>query len=219
MARSLASSQPVEGEFLPPDSVALKIASLGYDDLLADYYWLRFIQYFGGGEARQRDRYASAEKYLRLIVMLDPHFLAAYDFVAFGVGGEEGRPDTAKEILDFGISHNQDSWRLPFLAGINEYLFARNELEAANYYDIASRRPHAPPWLARQAGILRTKLPSTMKAINVWKSAYETAVDNSIKRKAQSELVKLWTDVYQASRSEELKKTAANQLRILSFQI
>ena len=126
-----------------PSAVALKMLSLGFEQLLADFYWLSFIQYVGDSEARAQDRYADAEKYVDIVAGLDPKFLKVYYFSAFIIGSEQHRPDLAAEIIDRGIAANQDNWYLPFIAGINQYLYAHDEVKTAKYYPwpLIFRRP------------------------------------------------------------------------------
>src|SRR5579871_4247106 len=69
-----------------PSAEAVQLCALGYDQLLADWYWLGFVQYVGDIPAREADHYVFAEKYLDLITGLDPKFAKAYYFAAFIVG-------------------------------------------------------------------------------------------------------------------------------------
>ncbi|HEY9868395.1 MAG TPA: hypothetical protein V6D08_04465, partial [Candidatus Obscuribacterales bacterium] len=145
---------------LLPRADVLKLLSLGYEQLLADCWWLAFIQYYGDTRERVKDRYRHAYAYLDLITRLDPKFTQPYWFAAFAVGGDMKRPDMAARLIERGLNANQDNWYLPFIAGINQYLFAGNDVEAAKYYRRAARYPDAPAWLGRQADILEARVPS-----------------------------------------------------------
>ncbi len=127
---------------------------MGYDQVLADCYWLSFIQYIGDSEGRSYDRYALAEQYIDLITELDPKLVQAYWFAAFVIGSDANQPQVAARIIDRGIQSNPNNWTLPFIAGINQYLYAHDDVAAAKYYKMAARFPDAPKWLSRQAEIL-----------------------------------------------------------------
>jgi hypothetical protein len=198
-----------------PSPVALKMLSLGYDRLLADYYWLEFVQYVGDTVPRERDRYAQASRYIDLIVTLDPQLVQAYYFAAFIIGKEQNRPKEAAEFIERGMRANQDNWYLPFLAGVNQYLYAHNEEEASRYYRLASTYPKAPTWLARQADILKAKIPSSIKEINIWDGLYTSAKDSESKEKARAKLYSLWQAVYKSAPTEKIQKRALDQLQRL----
>ncbi len=204
-------------EYLP-SSLALKMLSLGFDQFLADFYWLQFVQYLGDSEQRAKDNYADAERYVDLIASLDPKFINAYYFAAFIIGSEQHSPNLAAQIIDRGIEANQDSWYLPFIAGINQYLYAHDEVKAAKYYRMAAKFPEAPKWLGRQAEILEAKIPSTIKEINVWDSIYNSSTDSVIKERARKKLASLWLKVYKTSPAKEIKKRALEQLNKIGIE-
>src|SRR5512146_3256870 len=56
---------------------ALKRLSLGYDGLLADIYWTRAVQYFGGHHRQENARYELLEPLLDITTTLDPHLIVA----------------------------------------------------------------------------------------------------------------------------------------------
>src|ERR1051325_10479744 len=57
----------------------LKRLSLGYDGLLADIYWTRAVQYFGGHHASDGE-YQLLAPLLTITTTLDPKMLPAYEF-------------------------------------------------------------------------------------------------------------------------------------------
>ena len=68
----------------------LKQASLGFEGIMADLYWLRTIQYFGGksqqltGEIQISNvggwKLELLEPLINITTELDPHYLSAYRF-------------------------------------------------------------------------------------------------------------------------------------------
>lgn len=198
-------------QFVPaPES--LKLLAGGFDQVLADLYWLAFVQYVGDVSQRTLDHYAEAYKYADLISSLDASLISVYYFSAFTIGSEQHKPDLAATLIDRGISANQNNWYLPFIAGINQYLYAHDEVRAAKYYRAAAKFPDAPTWLTRQADILEAKIPSKIKEINVWDSIYNTALNATVKERARKNLIALWSQVYQTSPPGEIKMRALTQL-------
>jgi len=143
---------------------------------------------------------------------LDPHFVQSYWFAAFIVGQERRDPKKAAELIQRGIAANQDNWYIPFIAGINQYLFAGNELAASKYYRMASKYPDAPPWLGRQAEILQAKIPSSIKEINTWHIIYQSNPSPIVKERAKHKLIELWVKVYKSAPPGAAKDRAKGEL-------
>ncbi|GEM_PF-1555250 len=70
-----------------PSPQAVRLVSLGFDQLVADFYWLQFVGYVGDIHVRKQDHYAKADQFIDLITSLDPQFVQAYWFASFTVGG------------------------------------------------------------------------------------------------------------------------------------
>lgn len=204
---------------MPFEPSKVKLFCLGYEQLAADLYWLRFIQYIGDGAERAKDKYAHAYEYLDLVTTLDPRFVQPYWFAAFVVGSEMKRPDLANTLIQRGMQANQDNWYLPFIAGINQYLFAHNETEAAKYYRLAAKFPDAPKWLGRQAEVLQAKIPSLVKEVNTWDTIYRSSADPLVKERAKERLAATWMRVFKVSPSEEIRKKARTALNELGVQV
>ena len=216
-----------ETDFLVPSSrepillqpEVVKLFCLGHEQLAADLYWLRFVQYIGDGQARRTDKYNSAYDYLNIVTTLDPRFTQPYWFAAFVVGSEMKRPDLAQTLIERGIQANQENWYLPFIACINQYLFAHNETGAASYYRLAARFPDAPKWLGRQAEILQAKIPSLVKEVNTWDTIYRTSSEPLVKERAKERLAATWMRVFKLSPSEEIRKRARTALAELGVEV
>ncbi|MBS1955759.1 MAG: hypothetical protein JST89_16365 [Cyanobacteria bacterium SZAS-4] len=215
---SLALRQPFESTIKLPSARFVKFTTMGFDQLVFDLYWLNFVQYVGD-DKRNVDHYDRAQNYLDLLTTLDPQFVPSYFFAAFILGSERKEPSVAEKFIDLGIAANTDNWLLPFIAGVNQYLFAHNELKAANYYRLAAKFPNAPKWLGPQAEILQAKIPSTIKEINVWDSIYNNASDSAVKERARLKLVVLWTHVYKTSPSRQISHRALTQLENLGARM
>ena len=213
------SQKKLDPDILVPSYSSVRLVSFGFDKLLADLYWLSFISYYGDGVARQKDHYMLADKYLDLITSLDPQFVQPYWFVAFTVGSDQKNPARADELLKRGIDANQNNWYIPYIAGFNQYMFAKNELKAAKYYRMASKFPDAPDWLGRQAKILEAKIPSTIKEINIWNNVYSSVKEVGLKERAREKLLRLWIQVYKRAPSEKIRQKALKNLNELGLDI
>src|SRR5204863_422459 len=102
----------------------LKRASLGYSGLLADIYWTRAVQYYGG-KHQQAMRYDLLWPLLNITTQLDPHLIPAYLFGGTFLSQKppDGAGDAAKaiELVEFGIRNNPDDWHLYYDLGYIHY--------------------------------------------------------------------------------------------------
>lgn len=196
------------GQAFVPGAGTVRLIALGYDQLVADFYWLAFITYYGDGEARSHDHYRLAHEYLELITSLDPNFVQPYWFAAFAVGAEERRPMLADKIIARGIAANQNNWYLPYIGGINMYLFAHDDVAAARYYRMASKFPDAPSWLGRQADVLSARIPTIIKDLRTWDGIYRSEHSVLVKQHARLKLIDLWMRVYSSTNAPGVKARA-----------
>jgi tetratricopeptide (TPR) repeat protein len=202
-----------------PTAQDLRLLSLGFDQILADFYWLKFVGYVGDTANRKLDHFEMADRYLDLITGLDPSFVQAYWFAAFTVGKEQGRPNRAAELLERGIAANTDNWYLPFIAGNNQYLYANNGVKAAQYYRMAAKYPGAPDWLERQAAILETDIPRITKHAYSWLYIFNSADDPMVKEHARDECIRLWVLVFKTAPNEVYRSKAIQVLRLCGVDV
>ncbi len=197
-------------QWLPSAEVA-RLCSLGYERLLADLYWLGFIQYMGE-LPNPAMKYEQAYQYVDLITSLDPHFSPAYWFGVWSIGYWQKRPDLADKLIQRGIANMPTEWYMPFMGGVNQYIFAHNAKKAAVYYKEASVLPGAPDYLARQAIILASPMPEYEKKIKSLGILYHTAKDPNLKQSAYNELIAFVYKIYKEAPTELMRKTARERL-------
>jgi len=204
---------------LIPSPHSIKMVTLGFDHLLADYFWLQFIAYVGDAQPRLKDRYALADRYVDLIATLDPQFVQVYWFAAFTVGGDEHQPQRAAEIIDRGIQANPNNWFLPYIAGVNQYLYAGNEKSAARYYRMAARFPDAPFWLESQAEVLESTAPRFFKEANSWLGIYTSAREPVVKEQARHKSIYYWLSIYKSAPTEKIRVRSRQVLHELGVEV
>lgn len=127
-----------------PSKEALGFMSMGYTNLVADYYWLRAVSNFGS-KRMHRHGFPNLPGLIERALNLDPYFAAAYFFAgtALTVQGQDYR--AALRLLEQGTEMRPDDWRMPFLLGFNRYYFERDYAGAALAMARAAKIPGAPP--------------------------------------------------------------------------
>ena len=76
------------------------IPSLGFDNLRADWLYLRYIQYLGNKEARDRTGYSLIPDYFETIIKYDPHFTEAYLALSTANSLYAGKPEKTVALMD-----------------------------------------------------------------------------------------------------------------------
>lgn len=142
--------------YLRSPEVARRVA-LSYDALVADLYWMRALQEFGGTRlASGGDKsYESLYPFLDITTSLDPQFNAAYRFGAIFLSepppGGPGRTDQAIALLRKGIAHNPRRWEYYLDIGFVYYWWRQDYLEAARWFERGAAIEGAPWWLRSMA--------------------------------------------------------------------
>jgi FimV-like protein len=132
---------------------ALGRIALEFDALLADVYWIRAIQHYGGERlaAQGTRKYELLYPLLDLSTSLDPYFNIAYRFGAIflseGYPGGPGRPDQAIALLRKGISVQPTKWQYYHDIAFVYYWQLRDMEAAARWFRLAASQPNAPNWL------------------------------------------------------------------------
>lgn len=150
----------------------------GFEDVLADVYWLRTVQYFGV------QRMFSAEKRFELLkpliditTDLDPRLEVAYRYGAiflcepWPVG--KGAPREGIEVLERGARALPRSWRLRQDLGYFRYVFLGDAQGGARVLLEAAKLPGAPLYLEPLAGAILVHGGERATARAVWKRLYE----------------------------------------------
>ncbi len=196
--------------FLPKAKI-MKALTLGFDRVLADMFWLLFLQYYG--DRSIKDNLKTAPAYLELITTLDPHFIDPYWFTAFAIAGDMGQVEQADKILAKGVKENPLDWSIAYIAGFSYFIYKHDEERAANYFRIAASVKGAPSWLNNLAVVMgsHVSLKVRDKRLLTLEKSYETAPATARPELAR-QLQKTWSDVYYSAPNENWKQRALEKL-------
>jgi len=177
---------------------ALKRMSMGYDGLLADIYWTRAVQYFGGRHHAGAKDYNLLGPLLEITTTLDPKLIVAYqyggNFLAPEPPNGAGMPQAAIELIHYGIQHNPDDWHLFYQLGFIYYMELKDYPRAAEAFARGGGIPGAHPWLKLLAAQMAERSQNIQTARMMWATTFETTNDKAIKYNAAAHLRALQAD-------------------------
>lgn len=164
--------------------------ALGFDAILADVYWIRAIQYFGGTRrAAGGDKsYRMLFPMLDLTITLDPHFSVAYRFGAIFLAepypAGPGRADQAIALLERGLAADPKHWQYAQDAGFVYYWWLGDYKAAAAWFDRGSRIDGAPWWLRSMAATTLAEGGDRRSSRQLWQQLFESADNEWVRNNA-----------------------------------
>lgn len=220
-----------------PSPGAARYLSLGYHELAADLFFARLMPYFGGSESTTEGVAALVEA----IVALDPKFKRAYDWgvramTMVGKDIDQSIYHRALRVLEVGLRHFPDDWKIPYHAGQIYMLDLETKDPAqrrewdekgALLLEAAIRKPKAPAEAAMSVSFLRTRLGQRERAIEGLREMLLITPDDKARRRIIDELAKLEdsnadeiaAEVFEARRSFERKWKAERHVMSPSLYI
>jgi hypothetical protein len=129
-----------------PSAKFLKPFTMGFNQVIADYFWIKTVGYFG--EHLMSDRkYPWLYPLLDLVTTLDPQFIWPYYFGGIVLSLEAHQVEQSNLILKKAIYYHPDKWHFLFYLGFNYWYHDNNLLKAASYLNLAAMQPKAPRYL------------------------------------------------------------------------
>lgn len=121
-----------------------KLPSFGFDNLIANWTFLNFLQYFGDEIARGKTGYSLSPEYFEVILARDPYFLTAYHFLSGSTTLYAGMPERSVALMEQGLKSLSPQvppksyyiWRYK---GTDELLFLGNTQAAKQSFNEAAQ--------------------------------------------------------------------------------
>lgn len=191
------SNAQVEEERLYLTGNSVRRLSLGFNGLVADWYWMRSLQYVGRkilslGENVQLDSLGQLD--LRLLAplldattTLDPEFMEPYQYAAVVLPDID--VEQAKRILTKGIAANPMAWRLHHYLGYIHWQHG-NFQAASDEYARGASIPGAPPWMEAMKARMAAEGGSRDVAREIYRRMYEQG-DSQVRDMARLRLLQL----------------------------
>ncbi|MBI4084974.1 MAG: hypothetical protein HY432_00500 [Candidatus Liptonbacteria bacterium] len=178
---------------LPQPSIKfVKAFDLGLDSAAAAYYWVDEAIFETPTLKYGFEKYS---KDLEFINELDPRFSFPYYWtlllLPYATNIYPGAIDAAIEIGERGAREADPDWRVYFFLATNYYLYKNDRLNAAKYFDMASREHGAPPHIKRFSanfGIAKSVREQTKQ---VWEVIAQSSGSDDVKARAEAYIARL----------------------------
>jgi tetratricopeptide (TPR) repeat protein len=187
-----------EDESLYLKAATARRVSLGFNGLVADWYWMRTLQYVGRKIVQQGGRADAVElrdldlkqlaPLLERVVTLDPQFMQPYEYGAMLL--PEHDTEAAVNFIRRGIEANPNEWKLYHHLGFIYWQKGRFA-EAAEAYRRGAQVPGAMPWMKGMVAQMELKGGDRETARRLYARMYEEAERGLIKEMARKRLMQI----------------------------
>lgn len=199
-------------------SLVKALPSFGYKNLVADWYFMGFLQYFGDTDVRQQAGYGAAMDYFEIVLDRDPRFLYAYYYLSTTGALYAGEPERSVAMMAQGLKSFTPRipdrgfyiWRQK---SVDELLFLGKVADARRSMQTAAdwARQYPDPQSQTAAKIsqqtvkfLASNPHSKQARFAAWNMVLSNAIDESVAKRAIAEIRALGGNV-SVSPSGELK--------------
>jgi tetratricopeptide (TPR) repeat protein len=178
--------------------VTARRMSLGFNGLVADWYWMRSLQYVGKKIISVPEDVPIddlGQLNLKLLAplldtatTLDPEFLDPYEYAAVVLPAVDVQQ--AIRIARKGIDTNPTAWRLYQHLGYIHWQ-QKDYQAASDVYRRGAEIPGAPPWMTAMKAKMAAEGGSRATAREIYTRMYEQSTDEKVKDMAQRRLIQL----------------------------
>ncbi|HXG85937.1 MAG TPA: hypothetical protein VNI84_18090 [Pyrinomonadaceae bacterium] len=191
----------IEDEDLALQGARLKGFSLGFEGLIADWYWMRALQYIGAKVVKDRETNTKFNlenlnglnprllyPLLDNAATLDPRFTAVYSYGAVVLPAID--PQQAVKLTEKGIENNPDEWRLYGQLG---YIYWRlnDYARAAEIYEEGAKISGAPTFMTIMASKMKSAGGMRETARAIYEQMLAESPDRQVRDNAALHLLEL----------------------------
>jgi hypothetical protein len=204
--RRAIALQPVEDDAhveVPAPQIA-RLLSLGYNELAADFMWVRTLIYYGDGMVKHNGM-PDVEKLLALINTLDPRFRYPYVWGAHATTFRSAGAATQDEyraslaVLRRGVDAFPNDWEMSWILGIRLYFDVKTDEEheeaqkeeGAAWIEHAMHLPGAPANLSLLALSMRSALGQRDRQLEDLKEMWLTTDDDKVRAELKQRYAEL----------------------------
>jgi len=183
--------------------------AFGFDNLVANWIFLDFLEYFGDTPARNQIGYDLSPEYFEAILQHDPYFRDAYLFLSGSTTLYAGRPDRTVEIMNQHLPQLSPTvppkayfvWRYK---GTDELLFLGDSQAAQQSFTTAAE------WASLYSD------PESQAAAQVSQQTADFLADNPESKSAQ---IAAWAMILGNAFDDDTQRYAISQIEALGGSV
>jgi hypothetical protein len=112
---------------------------LGFNNAIADWAFLRFLDYYGDEEARDKTGFGTSPAFFDVITSRDPRFVDTYLFLSGTLSYQLGQPELAMKYMQRGLDAlspltHPRAYQVPSLMGMDKLLLLGDTAGASQSY-------------------------------------------------------------------------------------
>lgn len=188
------------------------IPSLGYGNIIADWLYLQFIQYFGDSSARETIGYSLSDEYFLAIAERDPRFVDAFTKLDSAAAIFAGEPQNAVKALEKSLETIPIKLRATVIQpyylwinkGIDELLFLGDAESAHHSYTMAAK------WAEEY------NTPESLRTAQRMRGTAKFLEDNPGSKISQ---IGAWTMVLSSTNDQRTQTRALQEIQALGGEI
>jgi hypothetical protein len=177
------------------------IPSFGFDNMLANWAMLQFIQYYGDGDARRETGYGLSPDFMEIVTKNDPKFVRAYLMMSVASSVNAGKPERTIEIMNKGLAKLSpdinDAYFVWLYKGVDELLFLGDIPAAKKSYQMAAdwAKIAGNEFIEKSARgtvkFLETNPDSRAPRVGAWMLVWINSQDEETRKLAKENIEKL----------------------------
>lgn len=190
--------------------------TFGFDNLVADWTFISFVEYFGDEPARAKTGYGLSPEYFEVILGRDPRFLTAYFFLSGSTTLYAGMPERSVALMNQGLKSLSpkvplESYFIWRYKGIDELLFLGDSKSAQHSFETVvdwasaysdSRSKNAAATSRHTAEFLARNPVSKSAQASAWLMILNNAIDDRSRQLAVNRIEALGGKVSITSQGE-----------------
>jgi hypothetical protein len=148
---------------------------------------------------------------LAFVNAVDPKMTYPYAFSVLTLPAVPAQDDPnavaqADTIGQEGIANGDPDWRIPYYMATNEFLYAKNDQAAAQYYNLAAETPGIPQYAERFSLNFGIETNQRQKTEQLWETIKDSTNDPATQARAQAYIDHLEDFDYLDAASAQYKK-------------
>lgn len=189
-----------------PSAQGVRVASSGFEEVVADLMWVRTVLLFGG-------RYDTDDSLVwkewlagmvNTVTELDPQWRTPYQYGG-GMLVVIGQIDASSTVYEKCSRERPEEFWCPFARGMNDSLYKDDQISAGIWLREAAQRPGAPKWYGSAAAALASKGGQRHAGLVYLEEQLGSATDPGVRKNLEYQRNKLRHDELVATWEQEAK--------------